>query len=312
MERVGLLPGAVSIEFDHTSDINADRFCDPVQQKVPPMKSAFDQKHRIAGQSGLVGSIRADELVPPDSSPGLRRVPNPQPTAEQQRRLERFSAIGEMATTLVQEIKAPLNAIGGFARSMMKTSATAVSNKEPLGIIANEVSRLEQLIDNVLGFTQPERLQLHLLSINRLVGETLEILRPSCGESKIEVRLDLGDGLPLLLLDQKQVRQVLENLCANAKQAMPRGGEISVTSRLVGNEVELRVLDTGPGIPKLLHRRVFEPFYSTHSMGTGLGLAVVARVMAGHGGSAFLDGTVTGGAAFCLRFPVPQSTRGSV
>ena len=73
----------------------------------------------------------------------------------------------------------------------------------------------------------------------------------------------------------------------------------------------MRVADTGHGIPPLLHRRVFEPFYSTRSMGTGLGLAVTRRVMAGHGGSAFLDGTVTDGAAFCLRFPryPAESTR---
>ena len=85
-----------------------------------------------------------------------------------------------------------------------------------------------------------------------------------------------SEGLPELLLDRGQVHQVLENLCTNAKQAMPRGGTITVSTCLVDGEVEVRVTDTGHGIPQPLHRRVFEPFYSTHSMGTGLGLAVTA------------------------------------
>ena len=82
--------------------------------------------------------------------------------------------------------------------------------------------------------------------------------------------MDLAQDLPELLLDRNQVHQVLENLCTNAKQAMPRGGTITVTTCLVGQEVEVRVKDTGHGIPQPLHRRVFEPFYTTHSMGTGL------------------------------------------
>lgn len=274
------------------------------------MKATTDQKRSVEGRSGMVSSIRTDKLKPLTVGSEQRRY-GPLTAAEQLRQRERLSAIGEVAATLVHEIKAPLTAIGGFARSMLKSSSAPVTNREPLGIIANEVSRLEQLIDNVMGFAHPERMQLVSCSINRLVAETAAILGPMCQESKIEVRMDLAEDLPDLLLDRNQVHQVLENLCANAKQAMPRGGEISVTTRLVGREVEVRVVDSGHGIPRLLHRRVFEPFYSTRSMGTGLGLAVTARVMAGHGGSAFLDGTVTDGAAFCLRFPVPQTTRGA-
>jgi signal transduction histidine kinase len=272
------------------------------------MKATTDREQNAEDRSGMVSSIRTDELKPLSPPP---RGCGPLTAAEQLRQRERLTAIGEMATTLVHEIKAPLNAIGGFARSMLKNHTAPVSNREPLGIIVNEVSRLEQLIDNVMGFANPERLQLALYPINRLVQETARVLEPACRESKIDVRMDLADGLPELLLDRGQVHQVLENLCSNAKQALPRGGTITVSTCLVEGEVEVRVTDTGHGIPQPLHRRVFEPFYSTHSMGTGLGLAVTARVMAGHGGSAFLDGTVTEGATFCLRFPVPRSTGGA-
>lgn len=225
------------------------------------------------------------------------------------RRRERLSAIGEMASTLVHEIRNPLAVIGGFARELLAEDDSGVEQNVPLNIIVSEVSRLETLIENVLGFARTERPRLRVCDINVFLRESCHRLEAVCRQSAIAVRLDLADGLPGVLLDQSQFRQVLDNLCANAREAMPHGGTITVTTCRVDGEVEVRISDTGPGVPAALWSRVFEPFYSTSSTGTGLGLAVAARIMAGHGGVIRLDGRARRGATFCLRFPVPKPTR---
>lgn len=225
------------------------------------------------------------------------------------RRRERLTAIGEMASTLVHEIRNPLAVIGGFARELLAEDDSGAEQNVPLNIIVSEVSRLESLIENVLGFARTGRPRLRICDINEFLRESCHRLKAVCRQASIAVHLDLAEGLPGVLLDQDQFRQVLDNLCANAKEAMPHGGTITVTTCRVDGEVELRISDTGPGVPAALRSRVFEPFYSTSSTGTGLGLAVAAKIMAGHGGLIRLDGRARRGATFCLRFPVPKRSR---
>lgn len=224
------------------------------------------------------------------------------------RRRERLSAIGEMASTLVHEIKNPLAVIGGFAREMIAEDQPDRERNVPLNIIVSEVSRLESLVENVLGFARTSRSLLRVCSINDVLRDSCARFAALCRQSAIDVRLDLAEGLPGVLLDRNQFNQVLDNLCANAREAMPDGGTITVTTRLVSGEVEIRISDNGPGIPEVERSRVFEPFYSLSSHGTGLGLAVASKIMAAHGGAIRLDSGADHGAAFLLRFPVPAST----
>ncbi len=223
-------------------------------------------------------------------------------------RRERLTAIGEMASTLVHEIRNPLAVIGGYAREMLNTEPAA-EEREPLNIIAGEVSKLESLIDNVLGFARTERSQLRSQDINSFLRETCRRMEALCRQADIEVQLELVDDLPGLLFDRTQVGQVLDNLCANARQVMPHGGTVTVSTCRVGDEVEVRIGDTGPGVPASLKGKIFEPFYSTSSTGTGLGLAVATKIMAGHGGSIRLDSRAKRGAVFTLRFPIPKVTQ---
>jgi len=238
------------------------------------------------------------------SSQSVRRLIR---NRERLRRQERLSAIGEMASTLVHEIRNPLTVIGGFARELEREGASGTEASVPLKIIVSEVSRLETLIENVLGFARTDRARFRSCDVNSVLSEACEQLSRVCARAGISVSLDLDETIPSILLDRAQFRQVLDNLCANARQAMPHGGTITVATRRVGREVEVRIADTGPGIPAALRAKVFEPFYSSSSMGTGLGLAVAAKIMDGHGGSIRIDTKNRRGAAFSLRFPIPRT-----
>jgi two-component system sensor histidine kinase HydH len=238
------------------------------------------------------------------ASPAVRQLVRHQARL---RHRERLSAIGEMASTLVHEIRNPLAVIGGFAREMIAEDSSDQEQSLPLKIIVSEVSRLESLVENVLGFARTARSRARLCDINEALRENCDRLEALCRQSAIEVRLDLAEGLPGVLLDRSQFNQVLDNLCANARAAMPRGGTITVASRQAGGEVEVRISDNGPGIPVAQQSRVFEPFFSLSTNGTGLGLAVASKIIAGHGGAIRLDSGTESGAAFLLRFPVPTS-----
>jgi signal transduction histidine kinase len=225
---------------------------------------------------------------------------------ERLRRRERLTAIGEAASTLIHEIRNPLAVIGGFARELRKERDGKGSGAVPLDIIVNEVSRLENLVDNVLGFARTSRPCLRKADLNTLVREAFSRRERLHRQAQIGVSLELADDLPGLLIDRDQLVQVLDNLCENAVRAMPHGGTITVTTSRAGEEVLLRVSDTGPGVPAALRAKVFEPFYSSSSDGTGLGLAVATRIMDGHGGRIRLESGGRRGAAFLLLFPVPR------
>lgn len=226
---------------------------------------------------------------------------------ERLRRRERLTAIGEMTSTLVHEIRNPLAVIGGYARELRKERVGKGNGAAPLDIIVSEVLRLENLVENVLGFARTSRPRLRKENVNALVREAFGRRETVHRRAGVDVALDLAEHLPGLLVDRHQLFQVLDNLCENAVRAMPHGGTIFVTTRESAGEVVLRVADTGPGVPAALRAKVFEPFYSTSSSGTGLGLAVAARIMDGHGGRIWLESGGRRGAAFLLHFPVPRT-----
>jgi signal transduction histidine kinase len=109
-------------------------------------------------------------------------------------------------------------------------------------------------------------------------------------------------------LDARLVRQAVVNVAVNAVQAMPRGGRLTVRTRREGDGAVIEIEDTGAGIPEEIRGRMFEPFFTTKASGTGLGLAVVKRIVDGHGGEISVRSVVGSGAAFALRFPLHPPT----
>jgi signal transduction histidine kinase len=121
---------------------------------------------------------------------------------------------------------------------------------------------------------------------------------------RIEVVREIEPALPALTLDGRLVRQAILNIAVNAVQAMPRGGRLTVRARRDGAALLVEIEDTGAGIPDEVRERIFEPFFTTKASGTGLGLAVVRRIVEGHGGEVRVHSTPGAGTTFALRFPL--------
>ncbi len=214
---------------------------------------------------------------------------------------ERLSTIGKMAALLAHEIRTPLVSIGGFARKMLRSTPPEDPRKEEMDIIVSEVSRLERLVDQVLGYSKLAKPEYKPTDVNSLVRSVLLIMQDEIDKHSVHAVLDLDPSLPPAEADESQLRQALLNLVTNSIEAMPCGGVLTITTSLDGEYFEIGVCDTGVGITQENFDNLFTPFFTTKGTGTGLGLAVVSYVVNNHNGSLRFDSMPNKSTSFHMR-----------
>jgi len=226
----------------------------------------------------------------------LNRLDN---AIEEQERLCRLAATGELAATLAHEIKNPLNAIGGAAEYIGKNTKGSLA-REFVSIITSEVSRINKLTTTLLSFSKTTAPNPELNDLNRVVLETLALLSKESPDLDIPIKEELADDLPLVNFDYNQIKQVILNLLINAQDAVDENGAITVRTWHEGNITFLAVQDNGSGIsPEIIHH-IFNPFFTTKTRGTGLGLAISKRIAREHGGDLTVDSIPGTGSTFTL------------
>jgi signal transduction histidine kinase len=246
-------------------------------------------------------------------------------TFERIRARDRLVALGEMASGLAHEIRNPLAAIQGAIQLLAPDRDGDGKARRPddpeqarefLGIIADEVRRLNAVVSQFLDYSRPAKAHLAPGDVNDILERTLRLLEAEIPAS-VTLETELERPLPRVICDPEQLRQVFLNLAINALQAMPRGGRLAISTRLARDElavwreaprrsdaVEVRFRDTGPGVPEEAREHIFVPFYTTKEKGTGLGLAICQRIVKAHGGSIVVrSGTAGQGAEFVISLP---------
>ncbi|MGE5809735.1 MAG: ATP-binding protein [Nitrospirota bacterium] len=218
-------------------------------------------------------------------------------------RLERLSALGEMAATVAHETKNPLNSIR-VAASYLKKNFHGEILSEFLSIIEEEVLRLNDITSNFLGFSRPAPLALKPCSLNAIVGATVELIRQEATDRNIEVVVLFDEHVPELRCDGPAVKQALLNLLLNAIDASREGDAISIATELAGERARVLVQDTGSGIEAEKIANIFKPFYTTKTRGSGLGLAVVDRIVKDHRGTIGVQSELGKGTRFTIELPV--------
>ncbi len=220
---------------------------------------------------------------------------------------ERLAAVGNTVARIAHEIKNPLLIIGGFARQLLKVPALDDQARNKLTTMAQEVSHLEEMVAEMRDFVRRPPAQKQPGQIEAAIQDALELFQDFFREHNIQVRLVAETPLPPVAFDPKQLHQVLLNLFKNALEAMPRGGELTVASRVRENQVEITVSDTGEGMPPEVAANIFQPYFTTKEKGTGLGLAICRSIIEEHGGCLFADSTPGRGSTFTIQLPLKES-----
>jgi len=219
---------------------------------------------------------------------------------------ERLAAVGNTVTHIVHEIKNPLLIIGGFARQLLKVPGLDDKARQKLTIMAEEVSNLEKMVAEMRDFVRRPPADKQRGFLSEPLSQALTLFQDTFSENRITVNRVEETPLPPLVLDPKQILQVLINLFKNALEAMPRGGELTITTRVRDGQAEIVVADTGEGMPPEVAANIFQPYFTTKTKGAGLGLAICQGIIQEHGGAISVDSAPGRGSAFTIRLPLPE------
>jgi len=230
--------------------------------------------------------------------------------AANRRLVDQYTEIARLAGALAHEIKNPLSTI----RLNMELLAEDFQGDEAprarralakISVVERECHRLQSLLDDFLNFAKVRRLKLVPSDLNEQVRQILEFFKPKSQDAGVEVVAYLQSDLPQVLLDRESFRGALLNLVLNAQQAMPGGGQLTVSTVISPRGVALHLIDTGVGIDPKSLEHVFEAFYSTKPGGSGLGLATTLKIIEAHGGRITVQSTLGVGTEFTIELPLP-------
>lgn len=247
-----------------------------------------------------VGAIR-------DITERKRAEDEKQRLREELAEVEKLSALGRIAANVADEIRNPLTAVGGFARRLRKIADSDKERKYAEYII-EEVNRLEAILRDVLAFSRTRSPLMEDHDIRGILDEALKTWEERYRQQSIVVQKSYGE-VAVIRVDKEQIREAIERIIANALDAMPQGGSLSV---LIDREmvkglsyIRVSIRDTGEGIPAEKIEKVFEPFFTTRSSrkGTGLGLPIAKSIVEEEGGIIRLESSEGSGTAVALLFP---------
>lgn len=223
---------------------------------------------------------------------------------EQEERLREQSALarlGEMAAVVAHEVRNPLAGIRGALQVISTRFPPGATEPRIMGDIVARIDSLSGTLDDLLMFARPRDLKMAPLGIGPFLNDVATWLKQDKAMSGVQVDVDADDAL--ILADSEQLRLVFTNLLLNAAQAMGGRGSIRLAARADGHGCELVVHDSGPGMPDDVRARVFEPFYTTKTRGTGLGLPTVKRIVEAHHGTIAVECPASGGTLVRMTLP---------
>ena len=232
----------------------------------------------------------------------------------------RLAAVGQLTSYLAHEIRTPLSSTRMNLQRLQRWTRMGKLPEEcaePIEISLREIDRLATSVSGVLTLARPQAAAPVPLNLHEVVEEAIELLRGEMTRRNIDLFLDLDAGADRVLARPGQMKAVLTNLILNAIEAQPEGGQIEIASRLVRETgagrpmIELRVRDDGPGVPASIQGRIFDPFFSTKSTGSGIGLAVASLSVRENGGELLLEpaAVADSGAEFLVRLPLAPVTQ---
>jgi nitrogen fixation/metabolism regulation signal transduction histidine kinase len=238
----------------------------------------------------------------------LRDITESRRTVEKTIESERLNALTLLAAGVAHEIGNPLNSLN-IHLQLMERAARKLEGKErdeleqSIKVARDEISRLDSIVTQFLRAIRPSKPQLQPANINAIVEETLHFFGPEIEARDIVVESELRSDVPLVQIDRDQMKQVFYNIIKNSFEAMKRRGILRIRTDMDDTHVRVSFADNGGGMSAEALSRVFEPYYTTKSSGSGLGLLIVRRIVREHGGELAIESAESKGLTLTIRLP---------
>jgi signal transduction histidine kinase len=228
---------------------------------------------------------------------------------EQLMRTEKLAIIGELAAEVAHEVNNPLDGIQNCSRLIRRSVDDPHRVRQMLDLMDTGLYRIEMIIRRLLTLARDDAPHIETIRLDEVILDAVSFLEPKIARREVEFARELGDHPVLVRADRQQITQVLINLMLNAIDSMPDGGRLTVRACESSSDARMgrvQVVDTGCGISQEEQRRIFEPFFTTKEpgSGTGLGLAVVARIAESHKGKIEVESTPGQGTTFTVELPL--------
>ncbi len=227
---------------------------------------------------------------------------------QRMRQADRLAAVGRLSANMAHEIRNPLASISGAVEALARDLPPDHTRSQLVEIVLRESARLNQIVGDFLEYARPAPMAPIEINMAEILDEVLLLIEHRTLPANLKVSREYGDTLATRA-DPQRLRQAVWNLCLNAVQAMPDGGELRVGARSLrerGGRLQIAITDTGQGIADADLPHIFEPFFSTKPEGSGIGLALVYRVVEEHGGTIEVRSRVGEGTTFLVTLPAPE------
>ena len=216
-----------------------------------------------------------------------------------------MAEIGNFSMMIAHELKNPLGIIKGSVDIISKEGVKAQVSRTMMEYIQDEVKRLNRLVEDFLSFARPNPAHKSFVDINQVIDKIVNLIPlPEFKEKDISLTVKLAQEIPEINVDEHQIYQTLVNIFNNAIQAIPQQGEITIKTEHIRNGILITFMDTGVGISDEEKEKIFEPFFTKKQRGTGLGLAVVKKIIDNHKGEITITDREGGGTVFSLWLPM--------
>lgn len=290
-ERTGEIMGVIEVVQDLSEDLEAIVLLQGrvIVMSLVTMSILFTILSLIVVRANRIMAERAEERLRLE---------------EQLGEAQRLASLGKMVAAVSHEIKNPLGIVRSTAEILgNRISKVAPGNEKLATIIVEETSRLDGIVREFLDFARPRDIRKSAGSLNAVIDRLLRFMEPELQQKRVEVRTHLAEDLPDILFDSEQIYQVVLNIVINAIQAMPEGGQLTLTTGAQEGSAVLEVSDTGLGIAPEKAEQIFAPFFTDKNRGTGLGLTIAKNIVDKHQGTLTVTSTPGEGSTFRMTLP---------
>jgi signal transduction histidine kinase len=228
---------------------------------------------------------------------------------EEMMRLDRLASLGKLSAGIAHEVRNPLTGISLLLDDLHDRAVAASADQIMIKKAVAEIDRVERLINALLNYSSPARVEFRQSDLNLVVHDTVLLMRRQCERQKVQISANVSQ-FHHFLFDPEKIKQALLNITRNALEAMPDGGEIIIATAADDDHASITITDTGPGINEADLPLIFEPFFTRKGAGTGLGLSITQRIVEEHHGKIHVVSKSSGGTIFTIILPLNFGTTG--